>query len=212
MEITFFGANCVRLTGRDISLIANPISKSTGLADLKVSGDATLLGQAGMDLPAKAGVVIDGPGEYEVKGTQIIGVPARLHTEDPEAGKGVGATIYSVKVDGVRIGLISNIAAALSNEQVDALGTIDVLVIPIGNHGLTLGPEHAASIISQLEPKYVVPTHYDDGKTKYDVPQEKLDAFLKEVGSHPEPISKLKITEKDLPLETTVVVLERQGA
>jgi L-ascorbate metabolism protein UlaG (beta-lactamase superfamily) len=95
---------------------------------------------------------------------------------------------------------------------VEALGQIDILVVPVGNHGLTLDAQAAAAFVSQLEPKYVIPTHFDDGKTKYEVPQDKVDAFLKEIGSNPEPQSKLKILAKDLPLETTAVVLQHQGA
>ena len=207
MEISFFGANCVRLTGRDISVLCDPYPKSAGLPEIKVNADATLLTAEGTELPAKPGMVIDGPGEYEVKGAQIVGVPVRLHIDE----EGHRGTIYSVRIDGVRVGVLGNIAPGLSNEQMDALGQIDVLVVPIGGHGLTLDVQAAAEMVSQLEPKYVLPVHYDDGKTKYEMPQDKLEAFLKEVGSNPEPVARLKVAEKDLPLETTIVVLQRQG-
>ena len=81
----------------------------------------------------------------------------------------------------------------------------------LASHGLTLDATAAAQIISQIEPKYVIPVHYDDGKTKYEVPQDKLDVFMKEVGSTSEAQPKLRILQKDLPLETTVAVLQPQG-
>jgi L-ascorbate metabolism protein UlaG (beta-lactamase superfamily) len=210
MEISFLGMNCVRIAGKDISILCDPYSKAAGMPDVKQAYEATLLTQRTENLPEKAGMVIDGPGEYEIAGSMITGVPAGLHFEDPE--KGQNGTMYSVLVDGIRVAHVGNIAAGLSNEQVEALGQIDILVVPVGNHGLTLDAQAAAAFVSQLEPKYVIPTHFDDGKTKYEVPQDKVDAFLKEIGSNPEPQSKLKILAKDLPLETTAVVLQHQGA
>jgi len=210
VEITFFGLNCVRLTGKDLALLCDPFSKSAGLPEIKLANDATLLSLQGSELPPKAGMVIDGPGEYEIKGASITGVPANLHID--EAGVPPVAAIYSILIDGVRVVYLGNVAAGLSNEQAEGLGQPDVLVLPVGNHGLTLDATAAASLISQLEPKYVVPTHYDDSATKYEVPQDPLDVFLKEIGASPEPQPKLRVTTKDLPLETTVVVLSRQGS
>jgi len=210
VEITFLGMNCVRLTSKDLAVLCDPYPKSSGLPEIKLTNDATLLSVPGSDVPTKPGMVIDSPGEYEVKGATITGVPARLHIDAPEDPPKAAA--YSVVIDGIRVGYFGNIAAELSGEQIEALGQIDVLVLPVGGHGLTLEPSEAASIISQLEPKLVVPTHYDDGTTKYEMPQDKLDVFLKEVGASPEPQPKLRVTTKDLPLETTITVLQRQGS
>jgi L-ascorbate metabolism protein UlaG (beta-lactamase superfamily) len=205
VEITFLGANCLRITGRDIAILTDPYK---GMPEVKQKNEATLLSQVfAVPTSPNAGMVIDSPGEYEISGTTITGVPARLHIDE----SGYRGTMYSVAVDDVRVGVLGNIVPELTDSQVEALGPIDVLAIPVGGHGLTLDATAAAKIISQLEPKYVIPTHYDDGKTKYEMPQDKLEVFLKEIGSAPEPIAKLKIAAKDLPLETTVVVLERSG-
>lgn len=210
MEVSFLGMNCVRLTGKDIAVICDPYPKSAGLPEIKSANDVTLLSSDQASAAAKGGMVIDGPGEYEVKGAMITGAPAQLHVD--EADKPKKGTIYSVTFDGMRVGYLGNVAPDLSDRQVEALGQIDILVLPVGGHGLTLDAQSASKIISQLEPKLVIPTHFDDGATKYEVPQDKLETFLKEVGSSPEPQPKLRVTSKDLPLETTIVVLERQGA
>jgi len=152
-------------------------------------------------------MVIDGPGEYEVKGAMITGVPARLHIDED----GTRATVYSIRIDGVNVVVTGNIAGKLDNKEVGLLGNVDVLVVPVGGAGLTLDAEGAAAVITQFEPSYVVPVHYDDGKTKYEMPQDKLDLFLKEMGSSPEPESKLKVNAKEAPAETQVVVLKRAG-
>lgn len=210
MEITYYGMNCVRLTGKDIAVLCDPPSKASGISEIKLSNEATLLSSALVaDLPLKPGMVLDGPGEYEIKGAMITGVPAQLHIDTSEQPK--RGTIYSVTIEGVRIGFLGNVAPKLSGAEVEALGQIDVLIIPVGGHGLTLDAQGAAEIVSQLEPKYVVPVHYDDDKTKYEAPQDKLDHFLKEIGSSSEPAPKLRVTTRDLPVETTVAVLQRQG-
>lgn len=208
MEITYLGMNSVKLSGKAITVLCDPAPKSAGLGDIKGTIDATLLTVVGQDTPAKPGMVIDGPGEYEVRGAMITGAPARLHTDAEEKGR--QATVYAIQIDGIQVGFLGNIAPELSDDQIEALGAIDVLIVPVGNHGLTLDSVSATKIISQLEPKYVVPVHYDDGLTKYEVPQDKVEVFLKEIGSKPEPQPKLKLSAKDLPLETTVVVLEPQ--
>ena len=209
MEVTYLGMNCVRLTGKDISVICDPFPKSSGLAEVKLANDVTLLSQDGLGVPQKPGMILDSPGEYEVKGTMITGIPAKLHIDHEKEGD--NSTIYTVNIDGIRVAVLGNIAPELKDKQLEAMGEVDVLVIPVGGHGLTLDATAAAQIISHIEPKYVIPTHYDDGKVKYEMPQDKLDVFMKEVGSTSEPQPKLRVLQKDLPLETTVAVLQPQG-
>jgi L-ascorbate metabolism protein UlaG (beta-lactamase superfamily) len=152
----------------------------------------------------KANFVVDGPGEYEVKGALIKGIPAQRHSDE----SGQATTIYQINVDGINVAYLGNITPELSNNQIEELGQVDALVIPVGGHGLTLDAQAASKLVSQLEPKYVVPVHYDDGRTKYEVPQDKLDVFLSEIGATPEPQSKLRLLPSEMPLETTVVKLQ----
>jgi L-ascorbate metabolism protein UlaG (beta-lactamase superfamily) len=105
-----------------------------------------------------------------------------------------------------------NISGKLDADQVENLGQVDVLVVPVGGHGLTLDAEGAAAVVTQLEPSYVVPVHFDDGVTKYPMPQDKPEVFFKEMGVNPEPESKLRINQKEAPAETQVVHLTRAGA
>lgn len=195
MEISYLGGGSVKLSGKQISVITDPIAAG--------KADVVTLSQA-MTNPVTAKMVLDGPGEYEVQNSFITGVAARLHID--EAGE--RGTMYVIGVDGVNVLVTGNIAPGLSDAQAEAIGDVDVLVVPVGGHGLTLDATAAAELVSRLEPKYVVPVHYDDGKSKYEMPQDKVDVFLKEVGASPEPEAKLKISGKEMPLETTVVVLK----
>jgi L-ascorbate metabolism protein UlaG (beta-lactamase superfamily) len=197
VEITFLGMNCVRLTSKDIALLCDPYAAP----EIKLTNDASLLTFAGMPTPTKGGMVIDGPGEYELKGTMITGVPAQRY--GAAADQPAEATIYNIVIDGIRVAYLGDVAASLSNEQAETIGQADVLILPVGDKDSTLSAAEAAAITSQLEPKYVIPTRSEDKAT--------LEAFLKEVGSNPEPMPKLRVTPRDLPLETTVVVLQRSG-
>ena len=199
MEFTYLGAGCVRLATKTSTFIVDPFDKAQAAA----KADVALLTE---EKPTEfAGMKFDGPGEYEVQGVMITGIPARLHIDE----SGERATIYSLRSEGLDVVVTGNIAAGLSDKQTEALGKVDVLVLPVGGHGLTLEPEEAAELVSRLEPAYVVPVHYDDGKTQYEMPQATVDVFLKEIGANPEPVSKLKISTKDLPVETQPVYLAR---
>lgn len=99
----------------------------------------------------------------------------------------------------------------LSSAQLEALGTIDVLIIPVGGNGYTLDPIGALKLIKEIEPKLVIPTHYHDNAIKYPVTQQPLEEALKALSMEPnETVAKLKVRSGDLGDLTQLVVLERQ--
>lgn len=200
MDISYLGGGSVKLSGRLLNVVSDPAEGK------KMSADVVLHTAGGVK-PGGVGMNIDGPGEYEIKEALITGVPTRLHVD----ASGQEGTAYLVDIDGVSVVVLGNVAPELTKEELVVLGGADVLVVPVGGNGLTLDATGAAQIVSQIEPKYVVPIHYDDGVTKYPMPQDKLDKFLSEVGASPEPIAKLKINAKEMPTETTVVALTVQA-
>jgi L-ascorbate metabolism protein UlaG (beta-lactamase superfamily) len=203
MDITYLGAGSVKMAGRGLNVVCDPIGQSK--ADVAtISGPSD--SEAGWTVPAGA-MQIDLPGEYEIKGAMITGVPARLHIDEA----GYRGTVYSIVIDGVNVVVTGNISGKLDEDQIENLGQVDVLIVPVGGGGLTLDAEGAAAVIGQLEPGYVIPVHYDDGVTNYPVPQAGLDKFLKEMGVSPEPESKLRVSSKETPEEMQVVVLNRSG-
>jgi L-ascorbate metabolism protein UlaG (beta-lactamase superfamily) len=202
LDITYLGNGSVKLSSRNVTVLCDPTDTK------KTTVDAVLQTSPDTKVVAGEAMLIDGPGEYEVKGAMITGVPTRLHV-DAEGNRG---TAYRVEADGLSVGFLGNIAPNLSNSQLEVLGSVDVLIVPVGGHGLTLDATAASQVVSQVEPKYVIPIHYEDGVSKYPMPQEKVDKFLSEMGANKvEPLAKLKVTDKDMPLETTVVVLQSQS-
>lgn len=192
----------MRILGKQLSILTDPeASKSVA--------DVVLLTAPTQTPPDAKVMVIDGPGEYEIRGAGIYGTSAHLHIDGPdEPDRG---TIYALEIDDFRVAILGNITPKLDSEQLGKLGQPDVLIIPVGGKGLTLDASAASEIVSSLEPRYVIPVHYDDGSSKYPMPQDKVKEFLNEVGASPEPVAKLKLIAKDMPTETSVVVLTTRG-
>lgn len=210
MDISYLGSGCVKLSGRQVNIVCDPYDAPAGLGKLKTSTDVVLSTRGDIKPSGLGGMTIDGPGEYEVKGAMITGIPVRLHVD--EAASGERGTMYSVLIDGFNVAFLGNIAPELSDKQVEDLGQVDVLVVPVGGHGLTLDAQAAAQLASRLEPKFVVPTHFADDDTKYPMPQDEVAKFMSEMGVSGEPVNRLKLNSKELPPEMTVVVLQRAGA
>jgi len=158
------------------------------------------------DFP-EAKIVIDQPGEYEVGDVSIAGVAARAHIDEPGTHS---ATIYKLVVDDVRVAVLGHIYPDLDEDQLEALGTVDVLLVPVGGNGYTLDSVGALQLIKEIEPKLVIPTHYADSSLNFAVPQQSLEEALKGLGMEPkETTTKLKIKAGELGDVTQLVVLEK---
>jgi len=165
LEISFVGHSCFRLRGRDASVVIDPYGKGIGLTTLvpsRFSADVLAIthDHPGHNNAAMVGgdpKVINGPGEYEVKGVSVQGVSA-FH--DDEGGARLGrVTMYAITIDEVVVAHLGDLGHGLSEAQQSQLGTIDVLLLPVGG-GNSLSATAAAAVVNQLEPKVVVPMHY----------------------------------------------------
>ncbi|HUP26731.1 MAG TPA: MBL fold metallo-hydrolase, partial [Candidatus Limnocylindrales bacterium] len=160
------------------------------------------------DLKAEPKIIINQPGEYEVSGMSVQGIAARAHMD--EAGQQT-ATIFKIMNDDVRVAILGHVYPELNDNQLEALGTIDVLIVPVGGNGYTLDGIGALALIKKIEPKIVIPTHYEDKSVNYEVPQQPLEEALKGLAMEPgEPLPKLKLKSGEFPETTQLVILERQ--
>lgn len=199
-EIEYKGGNSVIISTKKAKLIVDPKTSLVGRKDLNVKGAVELASENRFVVnDSDATLVIDGPGEYGVSGFDILGIPARRHL-DSEA-EGNLSTIYRVKIEGTRIGIIGNIYEKLSDEQLERLGVLDVLIIPVGGNGYTLDATGAVGLVRAISPKIVIPVHYADNFLKYEVPQGELRTFISELGAPVETVAKYKF--KQLPAVTT---------
>lgn len=206
MDIQFYGANCVTFTYKGTRVVVDD-----NLADLGAKGivkaDDVALYSTTHGTPSAARLVLDSPGEYEVSDISIIGMAARAHIDEPGDKH---ATMFKLMSADLSVLVIGHVYPELSDAQLEAIGLVDVLVVPVGGHGYTLDPVGALKVIKDIEPKLVIPTHYDDKALHFPVPQLELAAALKELAMEPkETVSKLRLKPGELGDVMQLVVLEK---
>lgn len=214
MHILWHGQSCFQIIvsynkGEQATILIDPFDASIGLKAPSLSADLLLISHSHSDHNNKkaarnAPFLIEGPGEYEIKEIFVQGIDS-FH--DDQEGKLRGPnTIYSIEAEGLKICHLGDLGQKeLTNEQLEKIGDVDILMIPVGGV-YTISAKEAGKIISEIEPKIVIPMHYYMPSLKPKL--DKVDIFLKEMGrktAETEP--KLLIKKKDLPEETKIVVL-----
>lgn len=210
MDVTWLGHGCVRLKGREASVLMDPCPKSTGYAIGKQQAGIVTISHdhpehAYTDALATPARELRAPGEYEVGGVSVTGI--RLYHDSQKGAERGRNTAFVVEIDDVRVCHLGDIGHAPNQEQAANLTDIDVLVIPVGGNS-TIDAAAAAAIVSQLEPKLVVPVHYATDVSTATL--DPLEPFIKQMGAgaEPQPQPKLSVTRGSLPESTQVVVLD----
>ena len=208
-EVEYKGANGLIIATKAATVVVDPKLSLVGLADLKVDNVVEVATEERFLVEGDgARLIIDGPGEYEVGDFSIRGIGATRHIDAPESQQ--LATIYRIEISDIRIGLLGNIAPKLNDEQLEALGVLDILILPVGGGGYTLDATSASTLVHQIDPKVVIPIHYADTAVKYEVPQDTLEAFVKELGSPTEKVTKYKIKgTSSLPQALSIIEIGR---
>lgn len=214
MQITWHGQSCFQITTSKnkngiISIVIDPFSPETGLKVPSLEADILLVSHQHKDhnnIQAVSGnfFLIEGAGEYEVKEVFIQGIPS-FH--DGALGKERGVnTIYTIEAEDLKICHLGDLGQKeLTAEQVEKIGEVDILMVPIGGV-YTISTKEVPKIMSQIEPKITIPMHYALPKLKINL--DSLDKFLKTFGLKSlEPLKKLSIKKKDLAPEEAKIIL-----
>ena len=209
MEITWYGHSCFRITERGMAtVVTDPYDHAAiGYAELSLKADIITIshdapGHNNIKVVKSSKWQIDGPGEYEIGGVFLTAVPT-----GKSATNGNGSNmVFIFDYGGVTVGHLGDLDSVPTRKEVDAFGKVDVLLIPVGGvKGLSAAK--AAEVINLIEPGIVIPMHYNtpDSKIKLD----SLGAFLKQIGlsDQAEILESFKVTKRDIPEETRVVVL-----
>jgi L-ascorbate metabolism protein UlaG (beta-lactamase superfamily) len=183
LDVTWHGLSCFRLRGKNATVVTDPYLPSVGVRLPKLEADLVTLSHghpnhSNVDAVAtKSAYVVDGPGEYEVKGVTVFGIRSY---HDSVAGAEQGAnTIYVLEIDEVRICHLGDLGHTLDDETVEAIGTpVDVLMVPVGG-GKALSAARAAEVVRTIEPRWVVPMHYRLPGFKLEL--DGVETFLKEM-------------------------------
>ena len=216
-KIYWAGQSCFQISvsnSKDHSadIVIDPFEESTGLKLPNLSADILLVTHQHNDHNNIKDIkgtpfIIQGPGEYEVKGVFIQGIPA-FH--DDVLGKEKGQnTIYIIESEEMRFCHLGDLGQKqLTDEQLEQIDSVDVLMIPVGGE-YTIDSSIAQKIISQIEPKIVIPMHYSLPKLK--VKLDEVSKFLKTMGKDSiAPQDKLIVKTSTLPKEGVVEIVVLQ--
>ena len=210
MVITHHGGQCFKITLGDLTIVFDPISKGGTLPAVRFGADIAFVSRKHPDMNGteevsfggKEPFVIDGPGEYEHSGVRVQGFLTKSQYLPAKGSLDAINTVYAVTLEGmtlVHLGALSD--AMLSHDAREAIDEIDILFVPVGANGV-LSAAEAAKLMVTLEPKIVIPMHYEGmGEPKA------LDAFLKEAGKTSEKVDKLTLKKKDVAEKAGSVIV-----
>jgi L-ascorbate metabolism protein UlaG (beta-lactamase superfamily) len=209
MELTWYGLGCFRITERGMStIITDPYNEKSGFSSPKVKGEVVTICHKGSDISRYttdhiSGLkhTIDGPGEFELGGVFIHGIASPRKTIQEKRN-----VIFVFNFSGLTIAHLGELNKVPSQTQIDALGSVNILLLPVGGHDV-LSASQASEVVSMIEPSIVIPMMYQEDGLKYEY--EPLDKFVREMGITEvayEP--SLKMTKSSLPEELQVVFLE----
>ncbi|MCR4313659.1 MAG: MBL fold metallo-hydrolase [Candidatus Uhrbacteria bacterium] len=212
MQISWNGFSSFEITtktaGADVRLVTDPYQNSTGLRFPRTLEAEVLLvshdEEDANNLEAVTGnpYLINLPGEFEVRSVFVFGVAVPLKRE--EKGKPISNLIFRIETEGMRLAHLGALDRELTDEELQKLENIDILMIPVGGWRV-MDPKVAAQVISQIEPRIVIPmTHALVGVKET---LGTVDAFCKAFGTcRREDMNKYKVTRKDLPEDDMVII------
>jgi L-ascorbate metabolism protein UlaG (beta-lactamase superfamily) len=207
-ELRWYGHNCFRIKAREATVITDPVGRLTGYAMQKQTADIVTIshqhpGHANLDVVRPEFQTVTGPGEYEMHDVFITGV--RTY-HDKEKGKERGYnTVYTIELEGMKICHLGDLGHSLSSDQAESLSGPDILLIPVGG-GPVIDAALAAEVISQLEPKIVIPMQF---RTPIgDANRDGIEAFAKQLAIELPPAEeKLVIRQSDIGETLRLIVL-----
>ncbi len=208
MTISWFGQSCFRIEAKEGSILTDPFSKDIGLKPPKIKDDLVLVSHDHYDHnnvedAGPEAFVIKNPGEYEKNGIAVLGIHS-YHDKSEGKERGLN-TIYVIKAEDMTVCHLGDLGQEkLNDKQVEEIGDVDILMIPVGG-SYTINGKEALEVIGQIEPKIVIPMHYKVKDLNIDI--ESADKFVKELGLTPEKTDKFKIAKKNLPAEEVKLVM-----
>lgn len=224
MHLSWLGLSAIKIETSDAVIVTDPFAPSVGARALRAKADIVTVSNPRSEFRNHTEAilgspfVIDTPGEFEVKGVYIQGIRlepqgsrvlAKRGTQDDGESAGTSATLFTFDLEDLRLAHLGDIRSVPPGSVLEKLGGVDILFLPVGG-GSTLDPEAAMSVVNAIEPKLVIPVHFQSGGEK--LPQRLLpvNAFLREMGaSSVEPLERLSVKKRDLGEEETKVVVLR---
>lgn len=203
MQIHYFGLSSFKIISREATIITDPFDKKSGLTPPRGAAEILILSEKTNQLyTAISGIsgdpfMVEDPGEYDLKNVTVTGLP--LKQDDK------WVTVFLIETEDIKILNLTHIKEFnMKDDDLEALGDIDVLIIPVGGNSV-MDPATAAKITAKIDPKIVVPSHYamNGLSDKF----AEVEAFIKAMGGKSESLEKIMLKKKDLATEGTKVFI-----
>jgi L-ascorbate metabolism protein UlaG (beta-lactamase superfamily) len=203
MDITYLGHSSFRLKGKTASLVTDPYDvQMVGLKYPSVEADIVTISHDHKDhnqaqLVKGVKKIVAGPGEYEIQGISIIGIPSYHDSEKgQQRGKNV---IYIYEIDGLRLAHLGDLGHTLNEGMIEQIGDIDVLFVPVGGSEYNLSSKKAVEVMQAIEPYFVIPMHYKMAESKNSTLNlSSVEDFLAEAGITVEKLPKFSLKKEDI--------------
>ncbi len=214
MQLKYLGHSSFLIKTKDAKVVTDPFEpKAVGMKFPKQEADVVTFSHQHPDHNYSAGVsaealVIDWPGESDKLGVRITGYPT-FHDKEKGAQRGEN-TIFKIEADDISVLHCGDLGHVLTDELVDEIGDVDILLIPVGGH-YTIDAAEAVNVIHKIEPSIVIPMHYNHKDLDQKLYSEVmgLEEFIKVYGSAPaETLDVLTMKREDLPEDTKLILLK----
>jgi hypothetical protein len=208
MDMQLSGANCIVLSGKHNRVVIDDNLSTVGAKPIAKDGDIQLFTSEHPAVKGEPKIVIDTPGEYEIANISITGLQMRAHMD--EDGR-KSAVVYKIIWGETRVLVTGHVFPKLNDSQLEKIGIVDVMFVPVGGNGYTLDATGALQLIKAVEPKIVIPTHYDKSGIDYEVPQAQLTDALQSLGMEPKEYgTKYQFKPAETTDTTQLVILDEQ--
>lgn len=212
MNIVWYGQSCFRIQSKDITLVTDPFDKQIGLRPPFGAANIVTTSHDHIDhnnhevLKGEYSIV-DSAGEYEINKVVIKGIDSfHDNSEGKERGPNV---IYKIEMEDMKICHLGDFGQEhFLNGQLEKIGQVDILFIPIGGTG-TIDWKTAQNIINEIEPRIVIPMHFKiKGLSGEFSKLDTAEKFCKENGvALNDAVDKLSLKKKELPQDEAKVIL-----
>lgn len=165
MTITYLGHSCFKLESGGFSIIIDPYKngKVPGLGNLNETADAVLCSHDHDDHNGAELIKLTGRQNLPF-GISVI----KTYHDDAKGSKRGMNKIHIIEAEGYKIVHLGDLGCGITPEQEKLLANSDVLMIPVGGY-YTIDSDEALSIVNELKPFMVIPMHYRDSNTGFDV-------------------------------------------
>jgi L-ascorbate metabolism protein UlaG (beta-lactamase superfamily) len=213
VEVRWFGHACFSISTDRVTIVTDPFDQSVGYRLPELSADVLLISHDHFDhaytRSVRAKQTYKGnilAGGKALTGATIKSIPS---WHDTSEGRQRGPnTIWRIDIDGTIFAHLGDLGHLLDRIQLDALGKVNVLFIPVGGV-YTIDAQTATRLLDLIKPNIAIPMHYSPAEARISLGLASVEGFLRDKRD----VFRAKdnstiIRRDDLPAPTKIIVLK----